>query len=177
MFDISNHSIKFIGEDFVTEFYQSGNQDLNLVTFSCNKKIIIEIKKSERYNLYMLFDIFYKSLDNYKSKYGYAELFEKGYFSWKSDAPSNEYLNSSNNKLIYNYLNIYNKEDSYLMELINNTNKNDFVIEFNTNRSRYGILVCPVWDLFSNLKTCTDEYQQITMDEYVYQKELSKHFL
>ena len=175
MIDIARHTIKFIEEDFVTEFYQSGNRDLNLSTFSSNKKIIIEIKKSEKYNLFILLDCFYKSLDDYKNKYGYDELFKNGYFSWKSDAPANDYQISSNDQFIYNSLNIYNKEDSYLLELINNTNKNNFVIEFNTDRSRYGTLVCPIWDLFSNLKSCTDEYQQITIDEYVYQKKLNTY--
>lgn len=168
--DVSKHEFVFEGKDFKTEFYQSNNQDLNLVTTSLDTDDkTIEIRKDENYSLYMLFDLFYQSLDNYKNKYGYDELFKTGIFSWKSDAPANEL--AYNEPFIYNYLNIIKEDAVYKLILINNIKERRFVIEFNTDRSRYGALVFPIWELFNSLKTLDG---QITMDEYLYQKTLAK---
>lgn len=169
----SPYTYEFHCDDFITYFYQSPNGDLSLATISeeiSNK--VIEIRKSENYRLYLLFDEFYQSLSNYKNKYGYDELFQTGIFSWKSDAPANELAN--NEPFIYNYLNIICEDDVYKLELINNIKEHTFVIEFNTDRSRYGVLVLAVYQLFKNLKELTSNYHQITIDEYLYQKTLAK---
>lgn len=167
------YTFEFMSDDFITYFYQSPNGDLSLTTYSNiidNK--VLEIRKDDNYQLYMIFHKFYQSLDDYKEKYGYKELFETGYFSWKSDAPANEL--ASNTPFIYNYLNIVPGNDVYKLELINNIKDNTFIIEFNTDRSRYGILVLCVYQLLKDLRELTNKYHQITIDEYLYQKSLTK---
>ncbi len=119
---VSNYAFEFIYDDFSTEFFQSGNGDLNLLTTSSstNDKVI-EIRKNEDNELFNIFDEFYSSLDKYRNRFGYKELFESGYFSWKSDAPANEEDWTSKDKpFIYNYLNIFKEEDCYKLVLVNN---------------------------------------------------------
>lgn len=159
--------------DFETHFYQSPNGDLSLLTIAKDTdNKVIEIRKDENYQLYTMFDEFYKDLDNYKNKYGYDELFASGIFSWKSDAPANEL--AFNEEFIYNYLNIIKEDDVYKLVLVNNIKSECFVIEFNTDRSRYGVLVLCVFSLFKKLKDIEGDYHQITIDEYLYQKTLAK---
>lgn len=169
----SSYTYIFENNDFITYFYQSPNGDLSLstVTKDANDKVI-ELRKDENYQLYKLFDEFYNELDDYKDKYGYDELFASGIFSWKSDAPANEL--AINEPFIYNYLKIIKDVDVYKLILVNNINTKSFVVEFNTDRSRYGALVLCIWSLFNRLKELTIGYHQITIDEYLYQKTLAK---
>lgn len=169
----SPYTYIFESDDFEVYFYQSPNGDLSLfVLANDTSDKTMEIRKDENYQLYMIFDEFYNSLANYKNKYGYDELFETGIFSWKSDAPANELAVYED--FIYNYLNIIKEDDVYKLVLINNIKTPNFVIEFNTDRSRYGILVLCVFSLFKKLKEMTEDYHQITIDEYLYQKTLAK---
>lgn len=169
----SPYTFVFEGDDFETYFYQSPNGDLSLTTIVKDmSNRIIEIRKDENYQLYSIFDNFYNGLENYKDKYGYDELFANGFFSWKSDAPANELAVYEN--FIYNYLNIYKEKDVYKLVLVNNIKSNVFVIEFDTDRSRYGILVLWVFTLFKQLIEMDIDYHQITIDEYLYQKTLAK---
>lgn len=159
--------------DYEVHFYQSPNGDLSLSVLAMDTDDkIIEIRKDEKFQLYTIFDEFYNSLSDYKDRYGYDELFATGIFSWKSDAPANEL--AVYEEFIYNYLNIIKEDDVYKLVLINNIKKTHFVVEFNTDRSRYGILVYCVFKLFKNLKDACDGYHQITIDEYLYQKTLAK---
>lgn len=50
-----------------------------------------------------------------------------------------------------------------------------FVIEINTDRSRYGPLRFPIWILFKRLNEIFEPYHQITIDEYLYKKSLTKY--
>lgn len=171
---VSPHQYKFVEDDFEVLFYQSRNGDLNFVVNSRDlENKTLEIKKEENYLLYKLVDDFYNSLEDYKDKFGYDELFETGIFSWKSDAPANEL--AINEPFIYNYLNIINENDTYKFIFVNNIKTERFVVEINTDRSRYGFCRFPIWNLFNRLKEIFEPYRQITIDEYLYQKSLTKH--
>ena len=105
-----------------------------------------------------------------KYPYGYLELVDNGIINWKSDAPIDEL----SNEFTYNYLTILKDKDKYILKFINNSNQQRFNIEFNTDRSRYGRFVYPFMILLNNLKTITDSYDQITIEEYLNNKKLIK---
>ena len=167
--DIHPHSYIFTDGENKVIFYQSGNLDLNFWCISKEKQFELIFDKFENPSLYLLFDNMYNNLlYNYKEKYGYDELFQYGYLYWKSDAPANEY---SLDDFIYNYFKIEKDEDNrYHMTFINNTDQLSFVIELNTDRSRYGILVYEFFKFLQSLEELTKQYHQITIDEYLLTK-------
>ena len=172
--DTHPHSYIFTDNSNKVTFFQSGNMDLNFWCISKEKEFELIIDESENYGLYQLFKNLYTNLlYNYKEKYGYDELFQNGYIYLQSDAPANEY---SMDEFIYNYFKIdIDNENRYHMTFINNTDQVSFVVELNTDRSRYGILVYEFFKLLKGLEELTEEYHQITIDEYLYQKKLTKN--
>lgn len=171
--DIHPHSYIFTDGENKVIFYQSGNLDLNFWCISKEKQFELIFDKEENPELYQIFDSMYTNLVyNYKEKYGYTELFQNGYLYWKSDAPANEF---SLDDFIYNYFKIEKDDDGkYHMTFFNNTDQLSFVIELNTDRSRYGILVYEFFRFLKNLEILTTHYHQITIDEYLEQKKLTK---
>lgn len=153
-YDCSNDHFYFINEDAIICFYQALNCDLVFSIYSFNNlnKVVFEISNNEFKEVFYLIDNMLKEMHSKKDTLGYKELFEEGYFSWKSDAPANEWAWSSNEEFVYNYLNIIATESSYKLEFINNTNNPRFSIEINTDRSRYGRMRFNIWDLHKNLE-------------------------
>ena len=182
-------------EEVTIMFYQLGSRDLQLVV-QCKKiekEVLLELKKDTLttenktvYLLYNLIDNLYQEIviqkcmsEEEKNRdiplvskypYGYLELVDNGIINWKSDAPIDEL----SNEFTYNYLTILKDKDKYILKFINNSNQQRFNIEFNTDRSRYGRFVYPFMILLNNLKTITDSYDQITIEEYLKNKKLIK---
>ena len=165
----------FVGDDFWVKFFQGGNLDLVLYVNTFNKvkdKVSFSVKKEEYPEIYKLIFEMLQGIE--KNKYlnycdgkkiiapEYKELFEKGYFSWQSDAPANEEDWGSSKSFLYNYFNIISMDNEYRLEFINNVKKEYFSIEVNTDRSRYGTLRLDVWDFFNKLK---DTCKEISYDE------------
>lgn len=161
-------------------FYQSGNRDLNLSCYSKSKKVKMIISNDE----YLLYEsvlklwnnittaCFLKNMSDVYIKSYQRELYDGNRISWKSDAMIDEFSNVREKK--YNYLNIYRTTDSFVFELINNSDNNNFVIEFNTDRSRYGSFVYAFWLFLQDLKEITEPYRQITIEEYLHEKTFLK---
>lgn len=158
-FDCDDNIYYFVNNDSIMKFYQSLNCDLvfNIMSSNIEKENSFLIKKDEHPKVYLLIE---KMLNNIeKEKYlrnmdrispEYRELYENGYFSWKSDAPANEL--DLKGKFIYNYLNILISKDCFEFKFINNINTQVYSVEVNTDRSRYGKLRFEVFDFFKNLE-------------------------
>ena len=164
-------------DDTIVKFYRSGNLDLSFTCYNLKKRCEYEfiINEDENYLFYKAIDKLYKTLLNdYKEKYGYEELFSNGYISWQSDAPANELTISDD--FIYNYFEIHYDGFNYILKFINNCEIDIpfFTVELNTDRSRYGPLVFPFIDFLNDIKSITEPYRQITIDEYIHQKKLAK---
>ncbi len=168
-YDCSTKHYHFIEDNCNTQFYQLSNRDLVFTTYVpvCSTSKSYTIKKEEYYQVYMLINNMLKDMHKNSDKYGYNNLFYKGYFSWKSDALANEDQVQKREDFIYNYFNIKELKDAFQLEFINNTNRCIFCVEVNTDRSRYGSFRFNVWDLFNNMKEAIDN-SQITIDEYIY---------
>lgn len=160
-YDYSNNKYYFVSECGYFEFYQLGSFDLVFTVhkFDTEKSVIFfNIDKNEYPKVYELITDMLDEIE--KLKYlretniirpEYKELYEKGYFSWKSDAPANENCNYKE-EFIYNYFSINKGNDSYMFEFICNVNAPYFTVEVNTDRSRYAELRFIVWDFFNGLK-------------------------
>ena len=165
-FDCDNNSYYFVNNDSVMKIYQGLNCDL---MFTINLFNNIEkpsfLVKQDEYPL--VCELITKMLNDIeKLKYlrnsniispEYKELYEKGYFSWKSDAPSNEEDWKNKNGFIYNYFNILKTEEGYQLEFINNIKKCNFSVEVNTDRSRYGMIRFEVFKFFKNLENVINQ--------------------
>ena len=170
-YDCSNNHFYFINDDAVACFYQGLNCDLVFSVYSFNNlnKVVFTISKTEFKKVYNLIDNMLKEMDSRKDTLEYKELFQKGYFSWKSDAPANEESWASNDEFVYNYLNIIATESKYKLEFINNTSNPSFCIEINTDRSRYGSMRFDIWDLFKNLENVCHKENKETLKDNVKQ--------
>lgn len=153
-YDCCDNHFYFINDDAVICFYQSLNCDLvfSISTFKAMEKVTFMITKNEFENIYDLISNMLNEIHARKDILGYRELFEKGYFCWKSDAPTNDGEWTVNNELIYNYFNIIPDESIYKLEFINNTNNCRFCVEVNTDRSRYDRIRFDIWDLYKKLE-------------------------
>ena len=164
----------FIKDDAYLKICQGGNKDLyfKVNTFGIVKKdASFKVKKSELPGIYKLIK---EMLDKYETddyKYiisetkkwvceEYKELFEKGYFSYRSDAPADEYSDT----FVYNYFSVKSNEDEYELSFSNSLETYYFVVEVNTDRSRHGRLRFPVMEFYTSLK---DELPEVTDYEVV----------
>lgn len=180
-----------------------GNGDLYYVINSTEKNNVInfEITK-ENYELYCLFDELYKRIidcDIYKiseveftgiiepdedtinrqviefDKWNqslkttdkYKSLAHNGIISWKSDDQIYEEAN---------ILNIYKEEDKYRLEFISNKERiSNFIdIGFRNRGSRYSPFHIPFMELYNVLKNIEIDHHQMHIEEYLYQKKLTK---
>ena len=156
----SDNKFYFIGEDSYMKFYQKPSFDLAFTVSQINEsdKNVFTVSKEENPMVYDLITKMLSSmgerkvLRDYKTLNPfYQDLFENGYFSWKSDAPSFTYDES----VVYNYLNIIPADKCYNLVFIKNTDTPFYTVEVNTDRSRYGNLVFDVQDFFNDLeKAC-----------------------
>lgn len=158
-FDCSENNYYFINKEAIVRFYQGLNCDLvfcidtypNIVN-----KVSFIIDKSKYKEIC---DLIYNMLEEIhfrKDIIGYNELFEKGYFSWQSDAPAND--EQITGDFVYNYLNIIPVESGYKLEFINNTDDHYFCVEVNTDRSRYDRIRFDMFKLFKKLEyACHEE--------------------
>ena len=167
-YNYSNNQYYFVNECGYLEFYQLGSFDLAFTVhkFDAEKSVIsFNIDKNEYSKVYELITDMLDTIE--KLKYlretniispEYKELYEKGYFSWKSDAPANEDHLGTQEK-IYNYLDIIQHEDAYELKFISNFKGHYYacVVEVNTDRSRYNSLRFPVWDFFNSLEKVVKE--------------------
>ena len=163
-FDCNSNKYYFVNNNSIMMLYQSLNCDLvfNIKSYNNEKESSFLIKKEEYPKVYLLIK---EMLDNIeKEKYlrnmdiispEYRELYERGYFSWKSDAPANE-LNEKS-EFIYNYFNILIFEDYVEFRFINNINMQRYTVEVNTDRSRYGKFRFEVFDFFKNLECVCEQ--------------------
>jgi len=166
-YDCSNNHFYFIDDNAIICFYQGLNCDLvfSIHTFDSVDKVIFTISESEFKEIYDLIDNMLNEIQSRKDILEYTELFEKGYFSWKSDAPANEEEWNSNNQFIYNYFNIIPTHSAYKLEFINNTNNPRFCVEINTDRSRYGRIRFDIWDLYKKLESvCCEDSKEVLLE-------------
>ncbi len=185
-FDCSPYTYHFINDDLSTmHFHQTLNCDLVFDVEEGPKdtdsnEYSFIIKKSEFKEVYDLIENMLKSIkerndewvkrvqtigSKLKAMPEYKELFEKGYFSWKSDAPITEdHLGTHFETHKYNYLDVIQHEDAYELKFISNYKGTYYacVVELNTSRSRYGVLRFPVWEFFNKLEKVCEE---ISMEE------------
>ena len=160
-YDYSNNTYHFVNECGFLKLCQLGSFDLAFIVykFDVEKSIIsFNIDKDEYPKVYELINSMLEEIERLKYlretniiRPEYKKLYEKGYFSWKSDAPVNEYCRS-NEDFIYNYFNIHKGDDSYKFEFVCSNDDTSFTVEINTDRSRYAELRFPVWDFFNKLK-------------------------
>ena len=167
-YNYSNNQYYFVNECGYLKFYQLGSFDLAFTVhkFDDEKSVIsFNIDKNEYSKVYELITDMLDAIE--KLKYlretniispEYKELYEKGYFSWKSDAPVNENCNYKED-FIYNYFSIHKGNNSYMFEFICNTDKPYFTVEVNTDRSRYAGLRFPVWAFFNNLEGACEKVE------------------
>lgn len=177
--DCSKYNYKFIQNDSVINFYQGGNRDLY---FTCNskdykKEVILNINIVDNYSLYKELENLYFNLTNINNrslfeKETVEKLFNGNFISWESD-DCIDTPNEDNDKK-YNYLNIYKYENEFILKFINNSKRKIFSIAFNTDRSKYGSLVYYFMDFLNNLEIITEDYQQISIDEWLTIKKLTK---
>lgn len=170
-YDCSANHFYFINDDAIVCFYQGLNCDLVFSVYSFNKlnKVEFIISKTEFKKIYDLIDNMLKEMHSKGDALEYRKLFEKGYFSWKSDAPANEEAWASNDEFVYNYLNIITTETAYKLEFINNTNNPRFCVEINTDRSRYGRMRFNIWDLYKNLENVCCKVDKTALENNVKQ--------
>lgn len=157
-YDCCENHFYLINDNAVVCFFQGLNRDLifSILSFKKINKVSFIVKKEEFKELYDLIDGMINEIHSRKDIIGYEELFEKGFFSWQSDAPANEESWNTNDIFVYNYFNILPIESAYKLEFINSTNKNRFTVEINTDRSRYDRIRFDVWDLYKELENVCD---------------------
>ena len=168
-YDYSNITYFFINEYGYLKFYQMGSFDLAFTVHKFDAEhnaVSFNIEKDSYPKVYDLITNMLNEIEKLKYLRGtnriieeYYSLYEKGYFSWKSDAPANEC--SSNEEFIYNYFNIHKDNNSYVFEFVCNENQPFFTVEVNTDRSRYDILRFPVWNLFNKLDNVCEKIDNL----------------
>ena len=179
LMDCCKYNYDFILDDSVIRFYQAGNRDLYFTCYSSDykKEIDLNINIFENYQLYKELENLYFNLTNQDSeslvrKQAVESLFDGNFISWESDDCVDIPINDDDK--IYNYLNIYKYENEFVLKFINNSKRKNFSVAFNTDRSKYGSLVYYFMDLLNKLEDVTEEYHQISIDEWLTVKKLSK---
>ena len=160
-YDYSNITYYFVNEYGYLNFHQMGSFDLAFTVhkFDREQNIIPFIIDKDKYpKVYELITSMLNEIEELKYLRGtnriipeYEMLYEKGYFSWKSDAPANECCHNGE-EFVYHYFNIHKDNDSYIFEFICNIDALYFTVEVNTDRSRYANLRFPVWKFFNKLE-------------------------
>ena len=171
------YTYHFISDEAEMIFHQGGNFDLlftvNPYEFDKLKnEYTFIIKKSEFKEVYDLITNMLKSMKKQNDEWvkltdsadlsvmpEYKELFERGYFSWKSDAPANEVEMDHGQEKKYNCLSIIPHDDEYELVFIigNKLSIWGFSVEVNTDRSRYNSLRFDVWTFFKKLEKVCEE--------------------
>ena len=167
-YDYSNNTYYFVDELGYLKLYQKGSLDLAFTVHKFNKEdniIPFKIDKDKYPKVYELITSMFNEIEKLKYLRGtnrllpeYEMLYEKGYFSWKSDAPADECWNH-NEHFKYHYFNIHKDNNSYIFEFICSLDTPFFTVEVNTDRSRYEELRFPVWDFFNKLKNDCDKVE------------------
>ena len=180
--DCNRNRYEFRTDDLIVDFYQSGNRDLYFTCFprEDTKKGYLNIKALDNYVLYKLVDTLYKDITDlsrweyctFSMELDQSKLFNGYYISWESDDYCKEELDGTKK---YNYLNIYKKEDEYVLEFINNSDRGIYSIAFNTDRSKYRNFVGVFMTLLNDLEKVTDDYHQIDFEELETIKRLTKN--
>ena len=166
----SPYTYYFINDEAVMFFDQGENGDLSFTVESNleyeKEEYTFAIKKSEFKEVYDLITNMLESMKKRNDEWvkrayecgskidmmpEYRELFEKGYFYWKSDAPANEDELGWERVKKYNYLSIIPHDDEY--ELVFTIGYKSIwlwgdTVSVNTDRSRYNVLRFDVWDFF-----------------------------
>lgn len=165
-YDCCNDTYYFVDECGYLEFYQKGSWDLALTVhkFDNDQNIIpFKIDKDKYPKICELISSMFDGIEELKYLRGtnriipeYEMLYKKGYFSWQSDAPANDWSNHDE-QFKYNYFNIHNDNGSYIFEFISSVDTPFFTVEVNTDRSRYEELRFPVWDFFNKLDKVCDK--------------------
>lgn len=174
--DCCQYSYRFELDDSIILFYQGGNRDLY---FSCyskefKKEIDLKINLYEDYQLYKEIESLYNNLIQnplYK-KMNIKEVFNGKFINLESDDCINTPITDED--LIFNNLNIYKRENEFILKFINNSKRRSFSIVLNTDRSKYSSLVYYFMDLLNKLEEVTEEYHQISIDEWLTTKQLIK---
>lgn len=170
--DCYKKSYEFRTDDLVVDFYQSGNRDLYFACFprDVKKEYILKISIMDNYMLYKVVDELYKDITDLTRWSGSLEylkmeqskLFNGKFISWESDDCS--FIEDTK---VYNYLNIYKEENKYILKFINNSDRTNFSISFNTDRSKYRRFAFAFMTFLTTLHKVTDEYHQIEIEEYM----------
>lgn len=181
--DCNRNRFEFRTDEFIVDFYQSGNRDLYFTCYPKDdtKTGYLKIHALNNYILYKLVDKVYKDItdltrweyNTFSMKLDQSKLFNGNYISWESDDYCKEELDGTKK---YNYLNIYQKEDEYVLEFINNSDRSLYSIAFNTDRSKYGIFVGVFMTFLNDLEKVTYEVHQMDFEELVTMKKLTKKY-
>ena len=170
-YDCCDNSFYFINNEAIVHFYQSPNYDLifSILVLNNSNKVTFVVSQEGFKKLYDLIDSMLNEIHSRKDILGYQELFEKGFFSWQSDAPANEEAWNTNDKFVYNYFNIIPLESAYKLEFANSTNNPRFTVEINTDRSRYDRIRFDVWDFYKGLENVCNIVEEITFNDTIKQ--------
>lgn len=174
-YDCCDNHFYFISDDAIIDFYQALNCDLLFSVFNFNNLSNVSFIVSEKdfKEVYDLIDEMLNEIHSRKDILGYNNLFEKGFFSWQSDAPANEDA-WNNSFFIYNYFNIIPMHSAYKLEFVNNTNKPRFSVEVNTDRSRYDRIRFDVWDFYKKLEKVCPLVDKNVLNEIVKKMTLNR---
>lgn len=159
--DYSDNKYYFVNECGYLEFYQLGSFDLVFTVhkFDVEQNVVSFTIDMNKYpKVYELINSMFDEVEKLKHLRAtniitpeYKMLYDKGYFSWKSDAPTNECCYDKEG-FVYHYFNIHKINDLFIFEFICNSDDPYFTVEVNTDRSRYEKLRFPVWNLFNKLE-------------------------
>lgn len=192
------YTYHFISDEAEMIFHQGGSFDLLFTVnpYELDKlknEYTFIIKKSEFKEVYDLITNMLKSMKKQNDEWvkriqaigsslevmpEYKELFEKGYFSWKSDAPANEDDLETQEKK-YNYFSIIPHDDEYELVFIIGYKLSiwGFSVEVNTDRSRYNSLRFDVFTFFKKLEKVCEETSMEELNRILDEKdkELTKN--
>lgn len=184
-FDCHQYDYDIYDESCSLLFRQIGSRDLTMRFHSKNKKNEMIITK-ENYLFYKAIEKLYINIINMRIyqerlreysnnehmlecyKRELAMLYDGKSIIWKSDAPIED------NTKLYNYLTITKENDIYKLIFTSDMDEKNIVVEFNTDRSRYGIFVYEFCQFLYDLEDITEPFRQIEMDEYLNSKKLIK---
>lgn len=103
-----------------------------------------------------------------KANEAYEMLFQDGTIKWKSDDMLLENASA---------IEIQKQDDTYSITFIRGTDEADFPtysVRFRNSGSRYEPYNCAFMNMYNGLKDYNQNYHQIHMEEYLYNKKISK---
>ena len=172
--DCYPYSYEFLFDNMKIVFQQSGNRDLYFICHCNNheKEITLTVNNYD-YILYTLLQNLFNEIVNLQEK-DYNQfnkhLINKNYLQLESD----DVVSPLDNDIKFNYLNIQKNENEFVIKFINNSKRKIFSVSLNTDRSKYHNLIGPFMSLLRDLEKTTEEFHQITLDEYENIKRLKK---